>query len=186
MRKAIVSALMMTLLLLPGCGEREERLQEGFDALRKAVTAAQSIRFQAEMTADDGENVAQYTLDVSYDGQQTTVEILAPALIAGVKATALRGESTISYDGVILGAGPVDNEGLTAMSAMPVMLDAIASAYVELLWWEEGSIAARLYVGERSVLTLWLDRDTCLPVAGEFAADGRTSVTCRFTGWEMG
>ena len=39
MRKTIVSALMMTLLLLPGCGEREVRLEKSFDAVRQAVTA---------------------------------------------------------------------------------------------------------------------------------------------------
>ena len=37
MRKAIVSALMMTLLVLPGCSGRE-RAEAAFDELRRAVT----------------------------------------------------------------------------------------------------------------------------------------------------
>ena len=71
MRRAIASALMMTLLLLPGCGEREARAQEGFDSLRAAVTAAGSIRFQAALTADWGDTTAEYTMEVDYDGRQT-------------------------------------------------------------------------------------------------------------------
>ena len=185
MRKGIISALMMTLLLLPGCGEREARLEKGFGELRSAVTAAESLRFQAELTADYGGTVADYTLDVAYDGQETAVQIVAPELIAGVKATVLRGQTTVSYDGVILGAGPLDNEGLTPVSAIPVMIDAMASSYVELLWWDGDYITARLYVGENSVLTLWLDGKSFVPVAGEIATDGRTVVTCRISGWEI-
>lgn len=185
MRKGIVSALMITLLLLPGCGEREQRLQDGFDELRAAVTAAEHITFQAELTADYGAVTEDYTLKAAYDGQQTQIEVLAPELIAGIKATALRGETTVSYEGVELGAGPLDEEGLTAMSALPVMLDAMASAYVELLWWEDNFITARLYVGEQSVLTLWLDSWTHAPVAAEVATDGRTVIRCTISDWQI-
>ncbi len=183
MRKRVISALMMTLLLLPGCGGREARLERAFDSLRQAVTAARSITFQTAMTADYGDTAAEYTLAVSYDGQRTQIEILAPEIIAGVKATALRGETSVSYEGVILGAGPLDKEGTTPVSAVPVMLDALASAYVELLWWDGDYMAARFYVGESSVLTVWLDGDTMLPRAAELAADGRTAVTMDITDW---
>ena len=185
MRKAIACALMMTLLLLPGCGGREARLEEQFDALRGAVTAAESIRFQAAVTADRGESVAEYTMNAAYDGQQTSIELITPELLKGVKATALRGETSVSYDGVMLGAGPLDGEGLTPVSAIPVMLDAMANAYVELVWQEDDDLAARLYVGENSVLTLWVDGTSLAPTAAEIAADGRTVVTVRIEGWEI-
>ena len=185
MRKTIVSALMMTLLLLPGCGEREARLEKSFDELRGAVTAAGSISFQAELTADWGESVAEYTLDVGYDGQQTTQTIRTPELLAGVSATALRGETAVDYDGVILGAGPLDKEGLSPMSAVPVILDALASAYVELLWWDGDAIAARLYVGEQSVATVWLDGQSLALTAAEIASEGRTVISCRITDWQI-
>ena len=97
MRRAIASALMMTLLFLPGCGEREVRLEESFDALRQAVTAAQSIRFEAELTADWGGSVAEYALTVAYDGQETVQQIRAPELLSGVKARSLRGQTWVDY-----------------------------------------------------------------------------------------
>lgn len=185
MRKTIVSALMMTLLLLHGCGEREARLEKSFEALRTAVTQAQSISFTAELTADWGDTAADYTLDVTYDGQQTVQQIRAPALLAGIKATALRGQTAVDYDGVILGAGPLDGEGLTPMSAVPVVLDALASAYVELLWWDADAVAARLYVGENAVATVWLEADTLALTAAEIATEGRTVMTCRITDWQI-
>ncbi len=183
MRKAVISALMMTLLLLPGCGEREARLEMGFDKLRQTVTAAEQITAKVELTADYGQTVSEYTLALVYDGQRTEVEVLAPELIAGVRAAAQRGETTVAYEDTVLGAGPLDREGLTPMSALPVMMDAMASAYVELLWWESGDIAARLYVGEDSVMTLWIDGDTLAPVAAEIADQGRTVISCAFSEW---
>lgn len=185
MRKAIVSALMIALLLLPGCGEREKELEESFEALRGAVTRAESISFQTEMTAERGDTEEQYTLAVAYDGRQTQVEILAPELIAGIRASAGQGQTELRYDGAVLGVGPLDQEGTTPMSAMPVMLDAIASAYVELLWWEEDTLAARLFVGQSGVLTLWVDSQTLTPLAAEIAQEGRTLITCHITDWQI-
>ncbi len=185
MRRAIASVLMMTLLLLPGCGEREVRAQESFDALRAAVTAARDIRFQAALTADWGETTAEYTVEAAYDGQKTTLQILTPDILAGVKASVQRGETSVDYDGVILDTGPLDQEGLTPMSAIPVVLDALASAYVELLWWDGDALAARLYVGEQSVATVWMKGAQMAPVAAEIATDGKTVITCRIENWQI-
>ena len=71
------------------------------------------------------------------------------------------------------------------MSAMPMMLDTLANGYVELLWWEDERIAARLFVGETSALTVWLDGESLTPQAAEFAREGKTLITCRITGWEI-
>lgn len=185
MRKEIISVLMIPLLLLGGCGEREAKLETGFDSFRQAVTVAERISAGVELTADYGGTAAEYTLRVEYDGQETVMEILEPELIAGVKATAKWGETSISYESVLLAAGELDEEGLTPMSALPVILKAMASGYKELLWWEDDYITARLYAGETSVCTLWLDGDTLSPVAAEISSDGRRVISCRFTDWEI-
>ncbi|MCD7844304.1 MAG: hypothetical protein LUG57_00285 [Oscillospiraceae bacterium] len=185
MRRAILSALMIALLLLPGCGEREERLEKSFSQFRETVTLAREITLETELTANYGGTAATYTLAAVYDGQQTEIEVLSPDIIAGVKATVQRGETTVSYENVLLGAGAVDEEGLTPVSAIPVMLNAMASGYTELLWWEGDYIVARLYVGEQSVLTLWLDQDSLTPVSGEIATAGETVIACSFTKWAI-
>jgi hypothetical protein len=185
MKKRLALLLMIPLLLLPGCGEREETMQDSFDAFREAVTLAQHISTQAALTADYGDTVQSYTLAVDYDGQETVMEVIEPALLAGVKARAQWGQSSIEYDNVLLAAGELDEEGLTPVSAVPAMLQAMASGYVELLWWEEPYIAVRLYVGEASACTLWLEPETLTPVHGEIVADGRRVLSCEFTDWEI-
>lgn len=185
MRKFMISVLMMTLLLPAGCGEREARLEQGFETFREAVTMTESLTATAELTALGEGTEADYILDTAYDGATVTVTIREPEILAGVKAVASRGEAEIAYEGVRLGVGPVDEEGLTPASAIPAMIDAMQSGYLELLWWEEPYITARVHVGEESVMTLWLEEETLIPAAAEIASGGETVIACRFTSWNI-
>lgn len=185
MRKFLVSVLMMTLLILPGCGERERRLEKGFEAFRAAVTDARSITARVSLTVSSGETAADYVLDLAYDGRETAVTILEPELLTGVTAYARDGETEIEFQGIRLGAGPLDADGLTPMSALPAVVDAMQSGYTELLWWEGEYITARLHIGDTSVLTLWLEEDTLTPVTAEISSGGLAVLCCEFTAWEM-
>lgn len=179
------AVLMIPLLLLAGCGEREAKLEKGFDDFREALIGAERVTVRAELTADYGGSAASYVLDAACDGTETTVTVVEPALIAGVTAAVKWGETSVVYDGVMLGAGPVDEDGLTPVSAVPSILAAMAGGYVELLWWDGDYIAARTYVSEASRCTVWLEADTLTPVSAEIACDGRRAITCVFTNWEV-
>lgn len=185
MRKGLVSVLMIPLLLLVGCGEREAEPEDAFASFREEMQAAGRIGTTADLTADFGGTVSEYTLSVESDGEETTVTVTAPELIAGVTATVRAGETSLAYDGVMLGAGPLDDEGTTPVSALPVILRAMAEGYAELYWNDGSYAAARFYVGETTACTVWLAPETRTPVAAEIASDGRTVITCRFTDWHM-
>lgn len=183
MRKFLISVLMMTLLFLPGCGEREARLERGFDEFRRSLTETESVTASVRLTAMTGGTVSEYLLSLAYDGSTVAVTIAEPELLAGVTAVAERGRTEIVYESVRLGAGALDETGLTPMSALPAVIDAIQSGYLELLWWEEPYICARLHVSDSSVLTLWLEEDTLVPYVAEIASDGRVVVRAVFEDW---
>ena len=184
MRKnCFCAVLMIPLLLLAGCGEREARLEKSFAAFRESVAAAQRITVRGALTADYGETAESYVLDASYDGKQTTVEIVEPALIAGVKATARWGETEIEYGGVLLGTGALDEDGLTPVAAMPAIFEAMAGGYEELLWWDGDLVAARMYAGEDARCTVWLEAESLTPVHAEIASGGRTVISCDLADW---
>ena len=185
MRKFMISVLMITLLLPAGCGEREARMEEDFEAFRAAITVTEMLALRAELTALGDGTAAEYVLDTVYDGSAVTVTVAEPTLLAGVTAVAARGETELSYEGVRLGLGPVDGEGLTPVSAIPAMIDAMQSGYLELLWREAPYLVARVHVGEGTVMTLWLEERTLTPAAAELASGGKTVITCRFSGWTM-
>lgn len=71
-----------------------------------------------DVTADYGERVYTYTLDLSYqkDGD-TTLAVVAPEEVAGVTARAEREETFLEFDGVSLETGPLDDTGSSPLSA---------------------------------------------------------------------
>ncbi len=184
MRKRFLSVLMIPLLLLAGCGEREAKLERRFGAFREAVLGAASVTFRGSLTADFGGTAETYVLDVSYDGRETAVTVVEPRLLAGVTARARWGETTVEYGGVMLGMGELDADGLTPASALPVVLQAMAGGGTELIWQEDGLLAARLYAGESSRCTVWLDEND-VPVMAEIASDGRAVITCAIQDWKL-
>ncbi len=183
MRKALVSVLMIPLLLLAGCGEREAKLEKTFSDFRSSLNDAGSVAFRASLTVDTGGAAADYTLDASYDGVTTRVTVAEPSLLAGVTATARRGEASVEYGGVVVGAGALCGDGLTPVSAVPALMEALAGGYCELMWWDGDLPAARYYAGEDTVVTVWLDDGA--PVCAEFSSDGQTIVVCRVSGWTV-
>jgi len=185
MRKTIISALMIPLLLLAGCGEREAKLADGLARFRQSLTEAQTITTKAELTADWGESTQTYTLNTTYTAGATRLEILAPELIAGITATVTEGGAQVEYDGVMLSVPPVSEDGLTPVSALPAVFAAARDGYAEMTWWEDGYIAARLYVSENSTATVWINPETLALKWAEISTDGRTVISCTFSDWEI-
>lgn len=185
MRKRMISALMIPLLLLIGCGERAAAPEDAFASFREQLNAAGSVSAEAELTVSRGGTVSAYTLAVEADAAGTKITVTEPGLIAGVTAFVGPEGTDVSYDGVMLGAGPVDEEGTSPVSALPVILRSARSGYAELYWRDGSYLAARYYVGETTACTIWLEPQSMAPVSAEIAQDGKTVISCRFTKWSM-
>ena len=185
MRKRLLSVLMIPLLLLGGCGEREAKTKKQFQRFRDDMVHVRRIAATARLTAEREDSVEEYLLSVESDGSEVVQEITEPDILRGVRARSKWGELSVEYDGVMLGAGPLDGEGLTPVSAVPAILNAMAGGYMELIWREEDMIAARLYAGEESRCTVWLDGETLVPLTAEMDSGGRRVLSCVFESWEL-
>ncbi len=184
MRK-ILSVLMIPLLFLAGCGGRQAAMERRFEQFRADVLAAPEITVRASLTADYGEHVEEYVLDAAYDGAETAVTVVEPLLIAGVTARSRYGETEIEYGNVLLGTVELDAEGLTPVAALPVIFEAMAGGYTELVWRDGEYLAARLFAGDDARCTVWLDAEALTPLAAEIDADGRRVISCAFTDWTI-
>ena len=184
-KRHFYAVLMIPLLLLAGCGEREARLEKKFDGFRETLLAASEVTLRASLTADYGENVEHYVVDAAYDGKQTALTVAEPALLGGVRVTARWGETELSYGSVVIGAGPLNEDGITPVSAVPVMLEAMAGGHAELIWRDGDSLAARLYAGEDSRCTVWLGEDDLTPFHAEISSGGRTVISCELSDWSV-
>ena len=85
MKQAKLLALTITLIILCGCSKNSQYEGE-FSAWRQNCLGIDKHEIEAVVTASDNEKVCEYTLLYNKEGEAETVEVLAPELIADIKA----------------------------------------------------------------------------------------------------
>ena len=193
MRKCLVCVLMTTLLLA-GCGQR--RGNEGEElalTIRGEYLAMEGCALQAAVTADYGQRVYQYELAVTATGEETTLTLSAPDTVAGLTARLVGEESLLEFDGVSVETGPLDGSGLTPVSAVPALLAAARSGYITACALEEDSTVLRMDCGDPTgspgtgtETVLWFDAATHALTRGEISVDGFRVILCEFSGFTAG
>lgn len=185
MRRRIAAALMTALMLflLTACGGDAAR--SAFEDLRASM-AGGTAEITALVTAwgRDGTQT-EYTLRCASDGAASEVETLAPELISGVKARIEAESAELEYEGLILDAGEVA-EGLSPVTALPQLCEAIRTAYVELAWTEGGETVVSLVPEDETGITVRLD-EAGRPVSAEFTSreSGRCLMTVRISEFSL-
>lgn len=188
MRRTVLFALMISLLLLSACStgaQDEERLSQ----FRMDCAQAESIAFTAVLTADLGDTVESYTVDCAAGAAETILTLRSPEMLAGIQATVTAGELALTYEGVVLGAGQITQEGLTPVSAIPAALEAIASGHLLSLWREDldevACIAAELSVTDATTLRLYVTEADFVPVYFELYDGEQAVLFAALEGWTL-
>ena len=174
MRKAMLFALMLTLLLTACGGEEKDPVGE----LQRQYAAVTAATMEADITCHYDEEDRAYTLLCAYTPESSTVTVLAPANLAGISATVSGGELKLTYEDISLDAGSYSAAAISPVAALPKLMEAAAKGYPS-----EHSEEA---LGERTCLrlacdlendegilyTTWFDQETLLPLHSEISADG--------------
>ena len=182
--------ILLLLCLLCGCTGTDSDNDLTLE-LRSDFLSREGCSGVMELTADYGQRVYAYT--VEFDGtvkDGMTLVITAPEEVAGITANIREGQTYLEYDGVRLETGPVNEEGLSPLDALPTFLTAMESGYIA----ETGSEM----MGETEVLriccrdpetdpgqgletVLWFDKAQKTLLRGEVRSDGFTVIQCEFS-----
>ena len=129
MQRKAIAALMISLLLLSACGHGAG--EQTFEAFRDTLTG-KLVTVTAQVRVQRGDTVTDYTLTCQElpDGYDLTVTV--PEQAAGVTAHLRDGASTLAFDDIILPAGDLNGAGLTPLTVLPYVVQAIRSGYVDL------------------------------------------------------
>ena len=121
---------LVLLLCLSGCQGSVQENNLAL-ALRADFLAMDGCSGTMDITADYGERVYAYTVSFS-STQETgmTMVITAPQEVAGITATIAEGQTYLTFDGVQLETGPLNEEGLSPLDALPAFLTAMQSGYM--------------------------------------------------------
>ena len=190
MRKVFsLFALTIPLLLLSGClgGGEGQKLLDLALTVRGEYLAMEGFSARAELTADYGHRVYPYTLEVAGSGEEITLTVLQPELISGITARIREGDALLEYDDLVVETGPLTEQGLSPMSAVPAMLEQLREGYL-MAWTMEADGSLRITCGEPdstpdtgTLYDLWLDGESHALLRGEISVDGRRCIQCTFS-----
>lgn len=183
---------MMTLcLLLAGCaGGTGEGDETDAAALRAPYVNMAGCEMEAEIIWSEGDQEwrAEVRCDYVPDGE-TTVEVLSPETIAGVRAVVTGEELKLEYEDLCLGAGTLSAQQVSPMACLPRLMSALRDGWLleeNREDWNE-TPCLRLTVDQsgpqdgKILSTLWLNTADGTPVRGEIAVDDEIILTAEFT-----
>lgn len=195
MRKSTMVCVLMMMLALSACGgARENDPQQQVLALRTDYLEADGCTAKLTVKADYGQRVYAYDVEVVVAGGESVLTVTAPEELAGITARLTDGQSQLEYDGAVLETGPLSEDGLTPLSAVPALLECARSGFIH------SSTAERL--GERETLrvlcrdpeqpagkgrevSLWFDSASRALIQGEIHLDGYRVILCEFESFTL-
>jgi hypothetical protein len=179
---------MIPLFLLSACGAGSSEGEQLACAIQQEYQAMTVCTAQVSVTADYGQRVYQYQMMAQVDGDETTLTLTAPDTVSGMTAHVKREDSQLEYDGIWMETGPLNEDGLTPVSAVPALLEAAGSGYIRAWSLEEDTGLLRLDCGDPEgkpgsgvETSLWFDPQTHDWVQGEVYRDGFRVILCQVT-----
>ncbi len=180
--------MMALCLLLCGCGggTGEEMAAD----LRDRYHDMAGCAMEAAVSCDQAGLAWEAELRCTYlPGGESTVEVLAPETIAGVKAVLTDTDWRLEYEGAGLNAGALSEEEISPASCLPRLMNALRDGWLleenQETWNEVPCLRVAVdQTGTRNgriVSTVWLRQDGGTPLRGEVAVDGETILTADFT-----
>lgn len=181
MKKRLVLLPLLFCLLLSACGNAA---LDRFQAFSARLNQSEALTFTAELTASYPDRQAQFTLRYSLEDGVQRVTVLAPDSISGISARLEAGKSTLEYDGLILDTGDLDAFGLTPMSALPLLTEAMKRGHADAFWTEEGMDGVELLYDDTVRARVWFDAEG-LPCRCEIQCGETVPVSCEIKNWQM-
>ncbi len=193
MRKGVYVPMIALCLLLTACGGPGDGEADAA-SLRDAYHDMTGCTMEAAVTCVREDQVWTAELRCGYvpDGD-TTVEVLSPEPIAGVRAV-LHGDSwDLEYEDLCLDVGTLSSQELSPMACLPQLMDALRDGWLleenKEEW--EGTPCLRLTVDQSGIRdgkilsTLWLRLEDGTPLRGEVAVEDEIILTAEFTAFSF-
>ena len=185
-RRLLTLSLAGTLLLT-GCAGKGESSAGQMQAIQTAYGKLEGFTAQAEVTADYGQRVYGYSVDIKGDLTSGTMTVTEPENIAGTVLTWTDGKTELEYDGAVLDTGALSKSGLSPADAMPAVLTACRNGTVvdccpDTLE-EQSVLYATLDAGNQdgNQVACWFQPESYALSRAEVLQDGQVVITLSFT-----
>jgi len=173
-----LAAIMLVLVMLTGCSGHQEELQRAMGLRTKLLTS--SCSFDAEITADYGEEVHTFSVYCETDSQGNLgFRITAPESIADITGRIRAGEGELTFRDTAAAFPLMAEDQLSPVSAPWVFYTTLRNGYLTAAGMEEEFLWLTIddsYEEDALTVDIWLDSQDC-PVRAEILYDGRRILT---------
>lgn len=163
--------IVLCLLLLCGCSGKqgESTLQSAID-FRAALLNASSCSFSAQVTADYGDRVYEFSMDCVCTGGVTDITVTQPETISGITAQIANDTGAVTFDGTSLDFGTLANGNIVPLAVPAVVADSWTSAYIASAGVEEDAYRVRYergYEDGQLLVDTWFSLEKNIPIYAE-------------------
>lgn len=187
MRKWLYVPMITLFLLLVSCSGNRESAS---DDLRSRYQEMDGCCMKAVVSCEQTGMEWEALLRCDYvPGGESTVEVLEPQSIAGVKAVFSDTDWRLDYDDACLNAGTLSREEVSPAFCLPRLMSALMDGWLleknEEEWQEIPCLRIALdqsgSQGGKIISVLWLRKDNGMPLRGEIVVDDEIILTAEFT-----
>ena len=181
-----ILAVVLAVLLLTGCEGREAELEQAMNLRAKLL--ASSVSFDAEITADYGDEVHTFSVYCEGDTRGNLgFRLTAPETITDITGRIEAGEGKLTFRDTIL-AFPLLAEGqLSPVSAPWIFYTTLRSGYLTAAGMEDDLLRLTIddsYEEDALTVDIWLDKQD-QPIRAEILYDGRRILTLNIQNFQI-
>ena len=182
-----ITALLAALLSLTGCSNSAsgESPEDFALSIREDFTNAERLVVGADITADYGDRVYDFSVKYTGSAEAGEIRVLLPEEVAGIAAEVTLESCVLVYDGARLDTGALTDSGLSPAGALPALICEWQNGRVLSIDREKldgaDTLAISTEIGGLVSQKTWFDVITHLPVRAEISDGGRMVVTCIFS-----
>ena len=170
----VLLCLLGLMMVLSGCSGENRELQAALE-FRENLLKAQQCSFSAEVTADYGDSLVEFSMDCRGDSKgELTFEITKPEVISGIRGSITDSGGTVRFEEESVYFPLMTDDLLTPASAPWIFLKTLRSGCISAVCREEDTLHLSVddsYAEDALRLEIWLRED--VPVQAYIFHDGR-------------
>lgn len=179
-------ALVLAVLLLSGCNGENPELKRAMDMRARLLTA--SVTFEAEITADYGDEVHIFSVYCEGDNQGNLgFRVTAPETIADITGQIKGREGELTYRDTVLAFPLLAEDQLSPVSAPWIFYTTLRGGYLTSAGMEDDLLRLTIddsYGEDAMTVDIWLDKNDS-PIRTEILYDGRRILTLTIKNFQM-